>query len=71
MDQLDIAVTFDPQRGYIGTARDLRTPVVALSLGGLRRKLETLVLPDEPDIVLRLDRGARLERDRRRRPVAA
>jgi hypothetical protein len=70
MDQLDIAVTFDPQRGYIGTARDLRTPVVALSLGGLRRKLETLVLPDEPDIVLRLD-GTRLERDRRRRPVVA
>jgi hypothetical protein len=71
MDQLDIAVTFDPQRGYIGTSRDLRTPVVALSLGGLRRRVETLMLPDEPDIVLRLDRGARLERDRRRRAVAA
>ena len=47
--------------------RGVRAEAIALSLGGLRRKIEVLMLlPDEPDIVLRLDRGARLERDRRR-----
>jgi len=46
-DKLTIAVTYDPERGYVGTAPDLRTPVVALSLGGLRRKIEIALLPDD------------------------
>jgi len=40
--------------------------VVALSLGGLRRKVEIAMLPDEVVVLLSLDRTARLERDRRR-----
>jgi hypothetical protein len=35
-------------------------------LGGLRRRVEALMLPDDVHIVLHLDRAARLERDRRR-----
>jgi hypothetical protein len=65
-DKLSIAVTFSPERGYIGNSPDLRAPVVALSLGGLRRKVEALMSPDDVIIVLNLDRAARLERDRRR-----
>jgi hypothetical protein len=41
--------------------------VTALSLSGLRRRIEALMLPDDVHIVLHLDRAARLERDRRRR----
>jgi hypothetical protein len=67
IDRLEVAVTFDPARGYVGTAPGLRQPVTALSLGGLRRKIEAALLPDEPIIMLNLDRAARLERDRRRR----
>jgi len=33
-EKLIIAVTFDPERGYVGTAPELRQPVIALSLGG-------------------------------------
>ena len=40
-ERLEVSVTFD-ERGYIGSARELRSPVVALSLGGLRRKIEAL-----------------------------
>jgi hypothetical protein len=65
-DGLMVSVTFDPARGYVGTAAELRSPAVALSLGGLRRRIEIALLPDEPVIQLRLDRAARLERDRRR-----
>jgi hypothetical protein len=65
-DKLTIAVTFRPDQGYVGSAPDLRAPVVALSLAGLRRKIETAMLPDEVIITLNLDRVARLERDRRR-----
>jgi hypothetical protein len=43
-ERLEVSVTFD-ERGYIGSARELRSPVVALSLGGLRRKIEALLLP--------------------------
>jgi hypothetical protein len=64
--RFDVAVTFDERRGYVGTHPDLRAPVVALSLGGVRRKVEALMLPDEVIVVLSLDRAARLERDRRR-----
>jgi hypothetical protein len=66
-EKLIIAVTFDERRGgYIGTHPDLRQPVVTLSLGAMRRRVEIAMLPEEPIIVLNLDRSARLERDRRR-----
>jgi hypothetical protein len=66
-DRLHVSVTFDEKRGgYVGTAPDLRLPVVALSLGGLRRRVEAAMLPDDVIVLLDLDRAARLERDRRR-----
>jgi hypothetical protein len=65
-DKLSIAVTYDPAKGYIGSAPELRQPVIALSLGGLRRKIEAAMLPDEVMVMLQLDKAARLERDRRR-----
>jgi hypothetical protein len=42
-DRLEVSVTFDPERGYIGSAPELRQPVTALSLGGLRRRIEALM----------------------------
>jgi hypothetical protein len=38
-ERLEVSVTFD-ERGYIGSAPELRQPVTALSLGGLRRRIE-------------------------------
>jgi len=64
--RLDVAVTFDERRGYVGTHPELRSPMTALSLGGLRRKIEAALLHDDIDVRLVLDRAARLERDRRR-----
>ena len=46
-ERLEVSVTFDERHGYIGSAPELRSAVVALSLGGLRRKIETLLLPDD------------------------
>jgi hypothetical protein len=66
-DRFEVSVTFDERRGYVASAPELRQPVTALSLGGLRRRIEALMLPDDPVITLNLDRVARLERDRRRR----
>jgi hypothetical protein len=62
----DVAVTFDERRGYVGTHPDLRLPIVALSLSGLRRQVEAMMLPDVVVVMLNLDRSARLERDQRR-----
>ena len=39
---------------------------MALSLGGLRRKIEALMLPDDVRVVLQLDGLAERERHRRR-----
>ena len=39
---------------------------VALSLGGLRRKIEALMVPAEVEVVLQLDGLAERERHRRR-----
>jgi len=64
--RVDVAVTFDERRGYVGSAPELRSPVVALSLDGLRRKVEALMSPDDVIVMLNLDKAARLERDRRR-----
>jgi hypothetical protein len=65
-DRLDVAVTFDERRGYVATAPGL-PPVKALSLGGLRRRVEAALAPAEVNVRLVLDRAARRERDRRRR----
>jgi hypothetical protein len=65
-DRLEVSVTFDAERGYVATAPELRSPVTALSLGGLRRRIEALMPPDDLIITLNLDRIARRERDRRR-----
>jgi len=43
--KLDVTVTYDARHGYIATALELRQPVVALSLGGLRRRIEALMVP--------------------------
>jgi hypothetical protein len=65
--RFDVAVSFDERCGYVGSAPELRSPVTALSLGGLRRRIEAALLPEvDVDVRLVLDRGARLERDRRR-----
>ena len=64
-DRLDVTVTYDASCGYIGSVPGLNAPVVALSLGGLRRKIEALLLPDEVEIVLQLDGLAERERHRR------
>ena len=49
-ERLEVSVTFD-ERGYIGSAPELRQAVVALSLGGLRRKIEIAMLPDDVRVV--------------------
>ena len=48
------------------TSPELRQPLVALSLGGLRRRIETAMLPDDIRVVLQLDGLAERERHRRR-----
>jgi hypothetical protein len=63
-ERLEVNVTFDLARGYIASAPELRSPVVALRLGGLRRRIEA-----EVEIVLQLDGLA--ERERHRRQVQA
>ena len=65
-ERLEVSVTFDARHGYIASARELRQPVVALSLGGLRRKIEALLLPDNVRVVLQLDGLAERERHRSR-----
>ena len=60
--RFNVAVSFDERRGYVGTHPELRSPVTALSLGGLRRRIEIALLPRDRC----QHRGARLERDRRR-----
>jgi hypothetical protein len=68
---LEVSVSFDERRGYVGTAPELKVPVVALSLSGLRRRVEVAMLPDDVDVRLNLDRTARLERDQGRRGGAS
>ena len=65
-ERLEVNVTFDPARGYIASAPELRRPVVALSLGMLRRRIEAALMPDRVDVVLQLDGLAERERHRRR-----
>jgi hypothetical protein len=57
-----VSVTFDAERGYVASAPELRQPIVALSLGGLRRRIEIALLPDDVRVVLQLDGLAERER---------
>ena len=61
---LEVSVTFDERHGYVASAPELRSVVVALSLGGLRRKIEIAMLPDDVRVVLQLDGLAEWERHR-------
>ena len=65
-ERFEVTVTFDERRGYIASAPELRHPIVALSLGGLRRQVEIALLPDNVRVVLQLDGRAERERHRRR-----
>jgi hypothetical protein len=58
-ERLEVSVTF-------ASAPELRSAVVARSLGGLRRKIEALLLPAEVEVRLMLDGLAERERHRRR-----
>ena len=49
-EKLSIAVTFRPDQGYVGTSRDLRQPVIALSLGGLQSKVEAAMMQSPPPV---------------------
>jgi hypothetical protein len=51
-ERLEVSVTFDERRGYVVSAPELCEPVVALSLGGLRRRIEIALLPDNLHVVL-------------------
>jgi hypothetical protein len=66
--RLEIAVTYDLAKGYyIGMHPELPTPVVALSLAVLCKRVEERLIGEDVDVKLVLDRAARQERDRRRR----
>ena len=65
--RLAISVSFDPAKGYVISHRELGT-VTTLSLPGLRKQFATRM---GPEIGLRLDRSARLERDARRHSGAS
>ena len=47
IDRRDVTVTYDARHGYIASAPELRQPIVAFSLGGLRRRVEALMLSDD------------------------
>jgi len=44
-EKLFVDVTFDERRGYVARSPELRAPVVALSLGGLHRQIESATMP--------------------------
>jgi hypothetical protein len=64
-NKLLIGVTFDGCV-YRTTSPEV-APVSALSLTVLRKRIEAALMPDDPVVVLELDRHARRERDERRR----
>src|SRR5262249_9092828 len=66
---LQVAVTFDPRRGYIATHAQLAAPVVALSLTVLRARIGAQ-MGGAHNVRLKLDCAARAQRDERR-PGAA
>jgi hypothetical protein len=68
--RLSVDVTFDQQRGYVASHPELPT-ITALSLAGLRRKIDEQLISEDVDVRLTLDRAARHERDQRRYGGAA
>ena len=69
-ERLEVSVTFDERHGYIASEPERRSAVVALSLGGLRRKIEIAMLPDDVRVVLQLDGVAERSATGGRRRVA-
>jgi hypothetical protein len=63
-DRLPVAVTFD-QRGYVASGEGLPT-ITALSLAGLRRRIDEHLTGQGIIPRLVLDKPARVERDQRR-----
>ena len=63
--EFKVEVTFDAAKGYIAIHPEL-PPITALSLGGLRRRIEERLIGEDVDVHLTLDAVARRERDRRR-----
>jgi hypothetical protein len=57
-ERLEVSVSFDPTRGYFTTGTELRIPVVALSLGGLRRRIKEPLIGEDLDVKLVLHRAA-------------
>jgi hypothetical protein len=66
-EKLVVEVGFDAAHGHYVAHHPELKPFTALSLFGLRKKIEAALLPETVDIKLVLNRSARLERDRRRR----
>jgi hypothetical protein len=69
-ERLEVSVSFEELRGYVATAPELRAPVTALSLGGLRRRIEALLLPDDVDVRLDLSLAERLALNTRGATIA-
>jgi hypothetical protein len=44
-DKLEVSVSFEEKRGYFTTGSELPQSLTALSLGGLRRRIEVALLP--------------------------
>jgi hypothetical protein len=63
-DRLPVAVTCD-ERGYVASAEGLPT-ITALSLAGLRRRIDEHLIGQDVIPRLLLDKRARAERDQRR-----
>jgi hypothetical protein len=62
-----VDVTYDAQRGYVGTHPQLPAPVIALSLAALRARVGRQLDVAAVNVRLKLDRAARAQRDVRRR----
>jgi len=69
-ERLMIAVTFDPQRGYVAANDDLPA-ITALSLSMLRQRVEAHFGSDGAAVRLVLDKRAIREHEQRRRGGAA
>jgi hypothetical protein len=63
-DRLPVAVTCD-ERGYVASGEGLPT-ITALSLAGLRRRIDEHLIGQDVIPRLLLDKRARAERDQRR-----
>jgi hypothetical protein len=62
---MDVDVTWN-EKGFVATAPELRQPIVALSLGGVKQRFQA-IFPHVPRIDFHLDKSAQAEVDDRRR----